>query len=52
MPKEFSKQFKAGKLTAHVRQKKNGVYEIYCQPMVLCFAHTEKYLAMQKQNLL
>ena len=31
MPKEFSKQFKVGKLTAHVRQKKNGVYEIYCQ---------------------
>lgn len=31
MPKEFSKHFKVGKLTAHVRQKKNGVYEIYCQ---------------------
>ena len=28
MPKEFSKQYKVGKLTAHVRQKKNGVNEI------------------------
>lgn len=31
MPQQFRKDFKAGKLTAHVRRKENGVYEIRLQ---------------------
>ena len=31
MPKEFKKDFKAGKVTAHARQRKNGTIEIRCQ---------------------
>ncbi len=31
MPKQFRKQFRAGKVIAHVRKKSNGVYEIRCQ---------------------
>ena len=30
MPKQFNKQFKTGKTTAHVRRKSCGVYEIRC----------------------
>ena len=31
MPQQFRKDFKAGKLTAHVRRKENGVYEVRLQ---------------------
>ena len=31
MPKEFKKDFKAGRVTAHVRRRENGTFEIRCQ---------------------
>ncbi|MCD8372918.1 MAG: site-specific integrase [Clostridia bacterium] len=31
MPKEYRKSFRTGKITAHVRRKPNGSYEIRCQ---------------------
>jgi len=31
MPKEFKKDFKAGKVTAHARRRPNGSYEVRCQ---------------------
>lgn len=31
MPKQFRRDFRVGKIVAHVRQKNNGVFEIRCQ---------------------
>lgn len=31
MPKQFRRDFRVGKIVAHIRQKNNGVFEIRCQ---------------------
>lgn len=52
MPKEFCKKFKIGKLTAHVRKRKNGVYEIYCQTNGIMFRSYGKILGNAKTEFI
>ncbi len=50
MPKEFKKQYLAGKITAHVRQKENGVYEIRTQINYHPISASSKNLKKAKQK--
>lgn len=52
MPKEFKKEFRAGKITAHVRRKKNGVFEIRCQINKTPIRAASKVLATAKEKFI
>lgn len=50
MPKTFNKEFKVNKLTAHVRLRDTGVYEIYCYVCGTQLWATSKNLAIAKDK--
>lgn len=52
MPKEYSKQFRIGRLVAHVRKKDNGVYEIRCQVNKEKIAVSSKILDTAKEKFI
>ena len=52
MPKKFSKEFKVRKLTAHVRQRNTGVYEVYCYVNGIQLWATSKTLATAKSKFI
>jgi hypothetical protein len=52
MPKKFSKEFKVRKLTAHVRQRNTGVYEVYCYVNGVQLWATSKILATAKSKFI
>lgn len=52
MPKEYSKQFRVGRLVAHVRKKDNGVYEIRCQVQKEKIAVSSKLLDTAKEKFI
>lgn len=52
MPKQFKKDFKAGKVTAHARQRANGSYEIRCQHNGKKITASAKTLAEAKERFI
>lgn len=52
MPKEFKKDFKAGRVTAHVRQRANGTFEIRCQYKHKKITASAKTLAEAKERFI
>ena len=52
MPKEFRKLFRTNKINAHVRQRKNGSYEIRCQLNYNQITATAKTIEDAKQKFI
>lgn len=52
MPKEYRKEFRTGNITAHVRKKDNGVFEIRCQIQKQKIAASAKLLDVAKQKFI
>ena len=52
MPKEFRKEYRTGKVTAHVRQRENGTYEIRCQYNNNKYSASGKTLEIAKERFL
>lgn len=52
MPQKFRKEFRAGRLTAHVRKKENGVYEIRIQYHGERIEASAKLLEIAKERFL
>ena len=52
MPKEFKKDFKAGRVTAHVRQRDNGTFEVRCQYRHKKITASAKTLAEAKEKFI
>lgn len=52
MPKDFRKEFRTGNITAHVRKKDNGVFEIRCQVQKQKIAASAKLLDVAKQKFI
>lgn len=52
MPKEFRRLFRAGKVTAHIRKKENGSYEIRCTVNKIPVSSCGKTLASAKERFI
>ncbi len=52
MPKQFRKLFRANRVTAHVRRKQNGVYEIRAQINGIKIAASAKLLDIAKERFI
>lgn len=52
MPKEFRRLFRTGKVTAHIRKKENGSYEIRCTVNKIPVSSCGKTLASAKERFI
>lgn len=52
MPKDFRAKFKNGKLTAHIRKRENGTYEVRCTINKKAISGSGKSLAVAKERFI